>query len=131
MLKKRGVLTEEETESLTKGLGEIIALTEKKKFKISPEQEDGHTAIEEYLTDKYGEVGKKIHLGRSRNDQVLTALRMYEKEMLLRLNEALSEFREVLDRIISKFGNIPIPGYTHMRKAMPATIEGKNSKSNL
>jgi len=122
MLNKIGVLTEKETESLTGGLSEIIELVEKKKFKISPQQEDCHTAIEEYLTDKYGEVGKKIHLGRSRNDQVLTALRLYEKEMLLRLKETLSEFRDVLSRVIQACGKIPIPGYTHMRKAMPATI---------
>jgi argininosuccinate lyase len=122
MLNKIGVLTEKETESLTRGLSEIIELVEKKKFKISPQQEDCHTAIEEYLTDKYGEVGKKIHLGRSRNDQVLTALRLYEKEMLTRLKEALSEFREVLGKVIQACGKIPIPGYTHMRKAMPATI---------
>ena len=122
MLNKIGVLTEKETESLTRGLSEIIGLVEKKKFIISPQQEDCHTAIEEYLTDKYGEVGKKIHLGRSRNDQVLTALRLYEKEMLLRLKEVLSEFREVLGRVIQAFGKTPFPGYTHMRKAMPATI---------
>lgn len=122
MLQKIGVLTEKETKVLIKGLSEIIGLVEKDAFGISQEQEDCHTAIEEYLTVNYGEVGKKIHLGRSRNDQVLTALRLYEKEMLSRLKETLLEFRKALGRVIRACGRIRFPGYTHMRKAMPASI---------
>jgi len=123
MLSTIGVLTEPETKLLTTGLSEIIKLHEKGQFNITKEQEDCHTAIEEFLTEKYGAVGKKIHLGRSRNDQVLTALRLFEKDSLEELRKALIEFIKALTGIIKNHGSVPIPGYTHMRKAMPATVE--------
>ncbi|MCK4935537.1 MAG: hypothetical protein KAR84_01680, partial [Elusimicrobiales bacterium] len=73
MLKSINLLTEEELEKLIGGLKEIIELDLKNQFEIKREDEDCHTAIENYLIDKYGETGKKIHTARSRNDQVLTA----------------------------------------------------------
>jgi len=123
MLSTIGVLTEPETKLLTTGLSEIIKLHEKGQFNITKEQEDCHTAIEEFLTEKCGAVGKKIHLGRSRNDQVLTALRLFEKDSMEELKKALIEFIKALTGIIKNHGSVPIPGYTHMRKAMPATVE--------
>lgn len=123
MLHSIGILTQEEKALLLEGLTEIIDMAEKDKFKISRQQEDCHTAIEEFLTSKYGEAGKKIHLGRSRNDQVLTALRLYEKKMLDELEDALNTFREVLNRAVVKYGKVPLPGYTHMRKAMPSSVK--------
>jgi argininosuccinate lyase len=122
MLQKIGILTKKETDALVRGLSEIMDLVEKGEFTISKEQEDCHTAIEEFLTAKCGEAGKKIHLGRSRNDQVLTALRLYEKKMLSGLEKTLQTFNETLARVIRKYGKIRIPGYTHMRKAMPTSV---------
>ena len=122
MLHKIGILTEEETEMLIEGLSEVIDGSEKGEFTIAREQEDCHTAIEEYLTKKYGDVGKKIHLGRSRNDQILTALRLYEKDMLFELRTSLNVFQRVLRKVVNKCGKTPLPGYTHMRKAMPTSV---------
>ncbi|KKK80271.1 hypothetical protein LCGC14_2825130, partial [marine sediment metagenome] len=70
-------LNKTEQEKLIKGLDEILDLFEKGKFVIKQSDEDCHTAIENYLTKKYGDLGKKIHTGRSRNDQVLVATRLY------------------------------------------------------
>jgi argininosuccinate lyase len=122
MLHKIEVLSQEETNLLLKGLTQIMELAEKGEFPIPKEQEDCHTAIEIYLTNHFGEVGKKIHLGRSRNDQVLTALRLFEKDRLGEIKEALNGLLRGLSDAIGRFGHVKIPGYTHMRKAMPADV---------
>ena len=123
MLKKIGLLNEKELSKLVKGLKGIINLHAKGKFKIKQEDEDCHTAIENYLTKKYGEVGKKIHTARSRNDQVLTALRLYEKQELKEIEKQLHQFKKSLSWLIEKHGQVQIPGYTHMQKAMPTNIK--------
>jgi len=122
MLHRNGMLTEKEMESLLNGLSEIERLVEKGEFRIGREQEDCHTAIEEFLTKNCGKAGQKIHLGRSRNDQVLTALRLYEKEMLSGIDRASREFRKSLRNAIRRLGGTAIPGYTHMQKAMPTSV---------
>src|SRR3989344_7579535 len=83
MLHRIGVLSTSEKTSLLKGLNIIIAKSKKGKFEIRKTDEDCHTAIENFLTKMYGDVGKKIHTGRSRNDQVLTALRLHMKDKIL------------------------------------------------
>jgi len=122
MLGKIGVLTEEEVASLERGLDEIVALADAGSFKIAPEQEDCHTAIEEWLTEHRGTVGKKIHLGRSRNDQVLAAIRLWELEALQALDTAMVDLDAKLGDAVRDNGKIPMPGYTHLRRAMPTTI---------
>ena len=77
MLSAIGILTSGECTQLTEKLNEIIGLVDNGKFTIDPSQEDIHTAIENYLVTHLGDIGKKIHTARSRNDQVLTALRLY------------------------------------------------------
>ncbi|MFH1246764.1 MAG: argininosuccinate lyase, partial [Candidatus Micrarchaeota archaeon] len=109
-------------QQLIKGLNEIVALNKKGDFTISKEDEDCHTAIENYLTKKYGDVGKKIHTGRSRNDQVLTALRLYEKHELLEIKKLMIEFQNALQTVIKKQGKVKMPGYTHMQRAMPTNV---------
>ena len=123
MLGKIGILKGEEVEKLVRELNNIIELDKKGKFKIKKEDEDCHTAIENYLTKKLGELGKKIHTGRSRNDQALTALRLYYKDELKKVEQLSKEFIETLGKFTEKYGKIKIPGYTHYRKAMPSTIE--------
>ena len=123
MLKKIGILNNSELNKLIKGLNEIIKLDQEGKFKINREDEDCHTAIEKYLTKKFGNAGKKIHTARSRNDQVLTALRLYEKEELKEIKTLLSRYKDSLLAAIKKYGKIKIPGYTHMQKAMPTDIK--------
>lgn len=121
MLQKAGLLAADEAEALIAGLERIKELHRRGDFRILPEQEDCHTAIEEWLTAHVGPAGAKIHVGRSRNDQVLTALRLFEKDALARVRQALENFEETLRERIRRLGDIPMPGYTHMRRAMPTT----------
>jgi argininosuccinate lyase len=81
-LHKAGILDTSELEKLLAGLEEVLSVWERGEFSISVQDEDMHTAIENVLIDKLGDLGKKIHAGRSRNDQVLTAMRLYEKDVL-------------------------------------------------
>lgn len=122
MLAKIDILSDEEVEKLTLGLNKIIELDKQGDFKISQDQEDCHTAIENHLTERLGDLGKKIHSFRSRNDQVLTALRLYYKEELSTCADLLEDLRSSIRNFIEKHGEIKWPGYTHMRKAMPSTI---------
>ncbi len=122
MLKKIGILSAVESRKLAAELGKIIALRREKKFRIRIEDEDCHTAIENHLTRKLGTAGKKIHTGRSRNDQVLTAIRLYSKDRLNQTGAALQNLTGTLSRISRRYGNAPVPGYTHSRKAMPFTV---------
>lgn len=123
MLKKIGILDNSELNKIINGLNEIKELDQKDKLDINLEDEDCHTAIEKYLTKKYGNAGKKIHTFRSRNDQVLTALRLYEKEELKEIKRLLNQYKGSLLAITKKYGKIKIPGYTHMQKAMPTDVK--------
>jgi argininosuccinate lyase len=122
MLGKIGALEEGDVASLVSGLERIEELHAQGEFEIAREQEDCHTAIEEWLTREVGEAGKKIHLGRSRNDQVLAALRLYEKSSLVRLDELLATLATALAGRAEDVGSVVFPGYTHLRRAMPTTI---------
>jgi argininosuccinate lyase len=122
MLGKIGILNAKEVKQSTACLQEIQKLHKDKKFVILPEHEDCHTAIENYLIDKLGDLGKKVHTGRSRNDQVLTALRLYYKEELAVLVTLTELYMRTLRKWIKKYGKIKFAGYTHTRKAMPTSI---------
>jgi len=123
MLGKIKILNIAEVRKLTKTLKEITELDKKGKFIIKKTDEDCHTAIENYLIKKLGKLGEKIHTGRSRNDQVSGALRLYYKEKLNECKELIKEFAGTIRKFIKKYGNIKLPGYTHSRKAMPSSIE--------
>jgi len=122
MLKKIGILSADEFEQLKKALQHIIELDEKGRFVITREQEDCHTAIENHLTKKLGDLGKKIHTARSRNDQVLAALRLYYKDALQLCEERIKTVIQALRALSGKYGDIRFPGYTHTRKAMVSSI---------
>lgn len=122
MLNRVGLLTQVELLEITKGLKEIYSLYTNGNFTLSFGDEDIHTKIENFLTEKYGDVGKKIHTGRSRNDQVLTALRLLTKSEVLQIWENLFELIEGFLVFAQKYKDIQMPGYTHMQKAMPYTI---------
>ncbi|MFH1607397.1 MAG: argininosuccinate lyase [Nanoarchaeota archaeon] len=115
MLHEIGVLSKKELNVAVKGLKKLLV----DGVKITVEDEDCHTAIEKAL----GSIGKKIHTARSRNDQVLTAMRLYEKEELKQIVELISSLEKSLSEKIKLFGKIEIPGYTHMQKAMSTTIK--------
>lgn len=122
MLNKIGILAKSELKKLKISLKEILKLNEKNKFEIKLEDEDVHTAIENYLTKKLGNLGKKIHTARSRNDQVLVDLRLYSKDKLLVVQKLVLELAYALVAAAEKYKNIPMPGYTHSRKAMPSSV---------
>ena len=119
MLCSIGVLTQEEFDSLEHGLDGILELNAKGEFVISVEDEDCHTAIENHLVAKCGAAGKKIHTGRSRNDQVLTALRLYEKDSLRGVESLLQQYQRALARLAQRYATLEMPGYSHMQRAMP------------
>ena len=121
MLQKIGVLTNEENTQVQQGLDEILELWKKGEFTITIDQEDGHTAIEQYLTENVGEVGKKIHTGRSRNDQSMVMIRLFSKEKLQEIIQFTENLIQVFEEKKLKV-NAPLPGYTHMQKAMPTTV---------
>jgi len=117
-----GILDDEELAALTQGLAEIIGLRQQKAFPITLENEDCHTAIESYLTEHYGEVGKKIHTGRSRNDQVQTALRLWMREYALKLCNITGDLCEQLLSFAAEHAEVTMPGRTHMQIAMPSSV---------
>ncbi len=121
-LVKAKIITVAELEKLTKGLDEILALHAKGKFKIKQSDEDCHTAIENYLTKKLGDLGKKIHTGRSRNDQVLVATRLYTRKKLKQISVELIKLERVFLAMAKKYEFMPLPGYTHTRRAMPSSV---------
>ena len=122
MLAKVGILTQDDAEKLLAELAIIIDDVRAGKFAISPEQEDCHTAIENRLTEKLGDVGKRIHAGRSRNDQVTAALRLYTKERLFDLIQNVLELTTVLLNFADKHRKVPMVGRTHMQRAMPSSV---------
>lgn len=122
MLFKIGILTSEELSKLEQGLNEILKLDKAGEFNLEYGDEDIHTKIENFLTEKYGEAGKKIHTARSRNDQVLTALRLYNKNELEEIQKHLLALIQSFHKFSKKYENIPMPGYTHMQKAMPSSV---------
>lgn len=122
MLNKIGIMSKSELSLITKGLLEIAELGNNGKFTLQAGDEDIHTKIENFLTKKYGMAGKKVHTGRSRNDQVLTAIRLYSKEKLLFIWKDLLALIGSFAAFAQKYEFVPMPGYTHMQKAMPSSV---------
>ncbi len=122
MLHEIGILTEDEFRQLKRGLKDILELNRKGDFNMSAEDEDVHSKIERYLTMELGDVGKKLHTGRSRNDQVMVDIRLYSREKLLELKKILVDLCKALLDLAQGARDVLIPGYTHMRKAMPSSV---------
>ena len=117
-----GALKEGEVATLVKELEGLAAEVRSGRFVLTEEHEDGHTAIEMELTSRLGDLGKKVHLGRSRNDQVLVAMRLYERETLEHLTElTLTAARSLLD-LAKRETMTLLPGYTHLQRAVPSTV---------
>jgi argininosuccinate lyase len=122
MLAAIGILTEEEFGRLKEALKEVLGLWNRGDFCIEPSQEDVHTAVEAFLTDKLGELGKKIHTGRSRNDQVLVDTRLYVRDRLLDVRYEVALLADTLARFAEKWREVPMPGRTHTQRAMPSSV---------
>lgn len=122
MLTKIGVLTEDECSQLVRELHRIIERAEKGQFVIALEDEDVHTAIENALIATLGDIGKKLHTARSRNDQVSVDLRLYMKHQLLEIAQKLIEACDVLCRFADEHRHVPMVGRTHFQRAMPSSL---------
>jgi argininosuccinate lyase len=122
MLAASGLLEPADATALVRGLKRIANLARQNAFPIPPHLEDGHTAIEADLTRSLGAVGQRIHLGRSRNDQVILALRLYLRDALLRLGLRVSDLANAFLAFARTHQTVPLPGYTHLRRAMPSTF---------
>lgn len=122
MLEKIEVITKDELALLIEGLTKILILLKTGEFVLELGDEDMHSKIETFLIQNYGDVGKKIHTMRSRNDQVLTALRLFTKFELGKIQANVNLLRQGFETFDKKYGAIPMPGYTHMQKAMPSSI---------
>lgn len=122
MLEKIGLLKPEDLDLLKTGLKEIYLEIEKGLFKIEEGVEDVHSQVEFLLTHRFGEVGKKLHSGRSRNDQVLVDLKLYYRAAIREIVEATEELFALLIQLSEKHKNDLMPGYTHTQLAMPSSF---------
>lgn len=122
LLERHKLITKDELKTLEKGLDEILELYGKGEFKLKLEDEDCHTKIEDYLIEKYGDAGRKIHTGRSRNDQVLVMMRWFLKRKSSELRKKAMTLALKFVQFAKQYEMIAMPGYTHMQKAMPTTV---------
>ena len=122
MLSKQGIIKEEEAKSIIEGLNKILEDLENGKLEFDPNSEDIHMFIEEELTKRIGDNGKKLHTARSRNDQVVLDIRMYLKEEVEELKEKLKELIHTFIKKAEENMNTIMPGYTHMQRAQPVTF---------
>ncbi len=122
MLAKQEILTPEERDRILKGLEGILRDVGDGTLEITPEYEDIHSFVEANLIERIGDVGKKLHTGRSRNDQVALDMRMYVREKVRDTDRLLWELLEVLQRIMEENVDTFMPGFTHLQKAQPVTL---------
>lgn len=122
MLESVGLLEKDELEVLTAELRNIYQIAEQKEFRIEDGVEDVHSQVELMLTRKLGDVGKKIHSGRSRNDQVLVDLKLFTRAEIEKTVKAVSALFDVLMEQSNRYKNVLMPGYTHLQIAMPSSF---------
>jgi argininosuccinate lyase len=122
MLTKVGLLSTQDLEQLLVGLREIYALGKSNSFEIPFELEDVHTAIENRLIESVGEAGRRIHTSRSRNDQIVLAMRLYLRDTVVQLLCGVAGLLERSQQRFTELERIPMPGYTHMQPAMPSSF---------
>ena len=122
MLGEAGLMSETETKSAVHGLELILQEIHASKFTINEGVEDIHSQVELLLTQRIGEAGKKIHSGRSRNDQVAVDIKLYLRAELLELKEEVTELFDLLISQSEKYKNQLLPGYTHLQIAMPSSF---------
>ncbi len=122
MLAAQGLLSAADLEQIRAALAAIGAEHERGQWRITLDQEDCQTAIENLLTERIGGAGGRLHAGRSRNDQVLAALRLYMRDAAAELRDGAIAVAEALDALGDAQGGIALPGYTHMQQAMPSTV---------
>ena len=122
MLGKQGILTEKEMQDIVDCLKEILKEVEEGKLIISDEYEDIHSFVEAKLIDRLGDTGKKLHTGRSRNDQVALDMRLYTRQEVLHTDKLVKELLETILKIMEENTETIMPGFTHLQKAQPITL---------
>lgn len=122
MLEKIGLLTRDELTTLTAGLQAIAGEIEAGRFEIEPDTEDIHSQVELLLTRRLGDVGKKIHSGRSRNDQVLVDLKLFLRDELRQTADDVQTLFDRLQELSERHKEVLMPGYTHLQIAMPSSF---------
>ena len=123
MLAEVRLLTAEDLGKIRDGLIAIGAAHARGEWRVPLEQEDGQTALEARLTERIGQAGARIHLGRSRNDQVLAAMRLYLRDAVAELAAAADAVADALQALAADQGEVALPGYTHMQQAMPSSVD--------
>ncbi|HXZ59280.1 MAG TPA: argininosuccinate lyase [Steroidobacteraceae bacterium] len=122
MLNAQGLLSLTDLDAIRDGLQGLAGEHARGLWHVELQDEDGQTALERRLTERIGAAGARIHLGRSRNDQVLTAIRLYLRETIEDLESGALQVAEALDELGVREGGTPLPGYTHMQQAMPSSV---------
>ncbi|MDG2012968.1 MAG: lyase family protein, partial [Pirellulaceae bacterium] len=121
-LESIGVLDAQELKAIRDALNELSKQFQSSEYHLGPPFEDGHSAIEFWLTEKLGSVGQKVHTGRSRNDQVQVAMRMYLRDQMHRLDHACQALATVCLHRADADAMTPMPGYTHLQRAVPSSV---------
>ncbi len=122
MLQAKGIITKEDYEKIVDGLGGILSDIESGRLEINPSAEDIHMFIEEELTQRIGNAGKRLHTARSRNDQVALDLKLYMRKRLGEIKVSLKDLVEALTARAEEYRNAIMPGYTHLQRAQPVTF---------
>ena len=122
MLCAQKLLSDADLHAIKSGLEALVTEHAQGRWKIELSDEDGQTALEKRLTTRIGEAGGRVHLGRSRNDQVLTAIRLYLRDAVGALAEEAGNVADALDRLATRESATALPGYTHMQQAMPSSV---------
>ncbi|HEY9657052.1 MAG TPA: lyase family protein, partial [Allocoleopsis sp.] len=122
MLAHTGIISPEEGETLVAGLEQVRQEYRRGEFKPGVEAEDVHFAVERRLTELVGDVGKKLHTARSRNDQVGTDTRLYLRDQINQIRQQLCEFQAVMLDLAERYEDTMIPGYTHLQRAQPLSL---------
>ncbi|MDD7738767.1 MAG: argininosuccinate lyase [Fusicatenibacter sp.] len=122
MLAKQGILTVEERDQILSGLEGILSDVESGALNITSEYEDIHSFVEANLIERIGDAGKKLHTGRSRNDQVALDMKLYVRDELLEIDELVRELLVTLEKIMEENLHTYMPGFTHLQKAQPITL---------
>jgi argininosuccinate lyase len=122
MLHECGLLAAADLEAIRRGLTELAAAHARGEWSVTLELEDGQTALETLLTRRIGDAGARLHAGRSRNDQVLVALRLYLRDAIEHVAGSARILVETLESLAAEQGTIVLPGYTHMQQAMPSSV---------
>ncbi|WP_413531547.1 argininosuccinate lyase [Empedobacter brevis] len=122
MLAKTGLISNLENDALQIALDEVLVLIAENNFEIDENYEDIHSKIEAFLIEKTGDAGKKIHVARSRNDQVLVAIQLFEKHYLKQITDKIIKLIDIFLQKAEEFKNYQLPGYTHFQAAMPSSF---------